>query len=170
MPAFSMQKQSARNLVISPNAQIAYGGILADNKLTIRQRFDPSSVFEKTPSRRTDYSAVGKGSEWATSDNITAWDIKATLKAEADVQFLGWVMAFVFGQETVTGVAAPFTHTFTVPNISATMPCTTAYVEETADVKYKIPDLAVGKFSLDVPERGSVLVSPNSVRTAPCTP
>jgi hypothetical protein len=165
MPAFSMQKQASRNLVLSPNAQIAYGGILAENKLTIRQRFDPSSVFEKTPSRRTDYLAVGKGSEWATSDNITAWDIKATLKAEADAQFLGWIMAFVFGQEVVTGVAAPYTHAFTVPNISATMPCTTAYIEETQDEKFKIPDLAVGNFSLDVPERGSVMVTADAVGT-----
>jgi hypothetical protein len=170
MPAFSMQKQASRNLVISPNAQIAYGGLLAENKLTIRQRFDPSSVFEKTPSRRSDYSSVGKGSEWATSDNITAWDIKATVKAEADAQFLGWVMAFVFGQETVAGVAAPYTHTFTVPNISATMPCTTAYVEETADVKYKIPDLAVSSFSLEVPERGSVIVSADAVGTGRWVP
>lgn len=170
MPAFSMQKQAARNLVLSPKSQIAYGGILAEAGLTIRQRFDPSSVFEKTPSRRTDYAAVGKGSEWATSDNITAWDIKATLKSEADAQFLGWVMAFVFGQETVTGVAAPFTHAFTVPNISATMPCTTVYVEETADVKYKIPDLAVANFSLDVPERGSVMVSADAVGTGRWVP
>ena len=128
MPAFSMQKQSSRNLVLSPNAQIAYGGILAEAKLTIRQRFDPSSVFEKTPSRRTDYNTVGKGSEWATNDQATAWDIKGTLKSEADSQLLGWILAFVFGQETVTGAAAPYTHTFTVPNISATMPCTTVEV------------------------------------------
>lgn len=126
MSAFSMQKQSARNLVLSPNAQTTYGGILAETKLTIRQRFDASSVFVKTPSRRTDYSDVGKGSEWATNDQLTAWDIKATLKSEADSQLLGWMLAFVFGQETVTGEAAPYTHTFTVPNISATMPCTTA--------------------------------------------
>jgi len=165
MPAFSMQKQSARNLVLSPNAQIAYGGILAEVKLSTRQRFDPSSVFEKTPSRRTDKNAVGKGSEWATNTQITAWDVKGTLKAEADAFLAGWMCAFVFGQETVTGVAAPFTHTFTVPNISATMPCTTIYVEETADVRFKLPDMAATSLSFEVPERGSITASCDLVGT-----
>lgn len=170
MPAFSMQKQSSRNLVLSASAQIAYGGILDETKLTIRQRFDPSTVFEKTPTRRSDYAAVGKGSEWATNDQLTAWDVKGTMKSEGDVELLGWMLAFVFGQETVTGAAAPYTHTFTVPNISATMPCTTIYVEETDDVKYKLPDMAATSFSLDVPERGSITASCDLVGTGRWVP
>jgi len=170
MPAFSMQKQSARNLVLSPNAQIAYGGILAENKLTTRQRFNPSTVFEKMASRRTDKNAAGKGSEWATNSQLTAWDIKGTLKSEADAFLVGWMCAFVFGQETVTGAAAPYTHTFTVPNISATMPCTTIYVEETAAVKYKLQDMAATGLSFEVPERGSITASCDLVGTGLWTP
>lgn len=170
MPAFQMQKQSARNLVLSPNSQTAYGGILAETKLTQRQRFDPSTVFEKVPSRRTDYSAVGKGSEWATNDQVTAWDVKGTLKSDADSELLGLVLAFVFGQEIVTGAAAPYTHAFTVPNISSIMPCTTAYVEETNDVKFKIPDLAFSSFALDIPERGAIKLSADCVGTGRWVP
>lgn len=165
MPAFQMQKQSSRNLVLSPNSQIAYGGILAEAKLTQRQRFDASTVFEKLASRRTDYSTVGKGSEWATNDQVTAWDIKGTLKSEADSELLGLILAFVFGQEAVTGAAAPYTHTFTVPQISSVMPCTTVYVEETNDVKFKIPDFAFSSFSLDIPERGAIMLSADGVGT-----
>lgn len=170
MPAFSMQKQSARNLVLSPNSQIAYGGILAEAKLTQRQRFDPSTVFEKLASRRSDYSTVGKGSEFATNDQLTAWDTKATLKSEGDAELLGWILAFVFGQETVTGAAAPYTHTFTTPLISATMPCTTIYVEDTNDVKFKVPDCAVSGFSLDIPERGAIMATADLVGTGRWVP
>lgn len=165
MPAFSMQKQSARNLVLSNNTQLLYGGILADIEMTLRQRFDPSTVFEKTPSRRSDKMDAGKGSEWATEEQITAWDIKGTLKSEADSALIGWMLSLCFGQEVVTGSAAPFTHTFTVPNISATMPCTTIYVEETNDVKYKLQDMAVSSVSIEVPERGAIMASADVVGT-----
>ena len=164
MAAISMQKQSSRNLVLSANAQAAYGGVLADANLTQRQRFDPSSVFEISSSRRNDKSQSGKGSEFATSDQITAWMTKGTVKSEADTWLLGWMLAFIFGQDAVVG-AGPFTHTFTSPNITATMPCTTVYVEETVDVHRHIPDMAATSFTLDVPERGSLSCSLDLVGT-----
>lgn len=164
MPAFSMQKQSSRNLILSPNSQIAYGGVLADAKFTTRQRFDPSTVFEHDATFRSDNAASGKGSEWATDSQITSWDGKGTIKAEADAFLMGWMMALTFGQEVVTG-AGPYTHTFSVPNITATMPCTTLYVEETNDVKFKLPDMAAAKLSLTVPERGSISASLDMVGT-----
>ena len=166
---FQMQKQSSRVLVISPNAQAAYGGILADAALTTRQRFDPSSAFEAKASNRTDKMMVGKGSEWATDDQITSWDTDGTIKADADVFVLGWMLAFIFGQEFVTG-AGPYTHTFTLPNITATMPCTTIYVQETTDVLRKFQDMAAKSLSLDVPARGAVSASLDMVGTGRWTP
>lgn len=169
MPAFTMQKQSSRNLVLSPNVQAAYGGPLAEAALSVRQRFDPSTVFEKMPSRRNDKAAAGKGSEWATSDQITGWDTKGTLKNEGDAWLLGYMLALVFGQETVTG-SGPYLHTFTVPNVTATMPCTSIYVEETNDVKFTLPDMAASSLSLSVPERGSISASLDMVGTGRWTP
>jgi len=158
MPAISMQKQSARKLVLSPNQQAAYGGVLADANLTISQRFGMSSVFEKDRSIRTDKEYVGKGTEFATNQQTTAWDTKGTLKNEADAFLLGWMLAFTCGQEVASG-AGPYTHTFTIPQITATMPCTTLYIQETNDQMFKLPDMAAKSLSLDVPERGAIMAS-----------
>ena len=164
MPTFTMQKQSSRNLVLSPNAQAAYGGVLADAALTVRQRFDPSTVFEAKASNRTDKMMAGKGSEWATDDTITAWDTSGTVKDHADAFLLGWMLAFIFGTDTATG-AGPYNHSFVVPPITATMPCTTLYVEETNDVKRKFADMAAKSLSIDVPERGAISCSLDLVGT-----
>lgn len=163
---FTMQKQSARRLVLSPNSQAAYGGVLADAALTIAQRFDMSSGFMVETKRISDKAATGKGTEFATLDEISGFETKGTIKTEpgADAQFLGWALAFLFGQETVVG-AGPYTHTFTVPPIVATMPCTTVYVQETSDVVRKFPDMAATSLSIDVPERGALGASLDMVGT-----
>jgi hypothetical protein len=150
-----MQKQSARNLVVSPKIQAAWGTRLADANLLTRQRFNPSTVFEKMATRRSDQMASGKGTEFATNTQITAWDTKGTLTTEADAFGLGWMLALLFGVETVTG-AGPYTHAFTIPTIDATMSPTTLYVEETNDQKFYLLDMCASSLSLTVPERGSV--------------
>jgi len=167
--SFSMQKQSSRNLVISPNSQVAYGGILADGNLTTRQRADSSSVFSAKASNRTDKAMIGKGSEWATDDQITSWDTDGTIKGDADVFLVGWMLAFIFGQEVVTG-AGPYTHTFTLPAVTSTMPCTTIYLEETAAVHRKFQDMSAKALSLSVPERGPLSASLDMVGTGRWTP
>lgn len=166
---FSMQKQSSRNLVISPNSQIAYGGVLADLNLTTRQRADTSTGFSPKPTNRTDKMMIGKGSEWATDDQITSWDVDGTIKSEADIFLLGWMLAFIFGQEVVTG-AGPYNHAFTLPSVTSTMPCTTIYVEETAAVHRKVQDMSAKAFSLSVPERGALNCSLDMVGTGRWTP
>jgi len=165
MPAITMQKQSARYLVLSPNQQAAYGGVLADAQFTTQQRFDMSSVFEKDRTLRTDKETVGKGTEFATNSQTTAWDTKGTLKDELDAWLAGWMLALVFGQEVVTGAGPLYTHTFTIPPINATMPCTTLYCVETQAVQFKMPDMAAKTLSLDVPERGSIMASLDMVGT-----
>ncbi len=166
----SFQKQAARNLVLSPNSQAAIGGTLADASLTVRQAIDPTTVFEKDRTNRNDKDDIGKGTEFATNTSTTAWDTRATVKNEADAFLLGWMLAFIFGQEIVTGAGAPFTHTFTVPQITSTMPVTTVYVEETAAVRIKMPDMAAKMLSLSVPERGSVMATLEMVGTGRWTP
>lgn len=164
MPSFSMQKQSARNLVLSPKIQTTWGEYLGDGSMTIRQRFNPSSVFSKDRSLRSDYSTVGKGTEWATNSQTTAWDTKGTLTTEADALSLAWMCSLIFGVDTVTG-AGPYTHTFTVPSITATMPPTTIYFEETQDQHFKMCDMCASSLSLTVPERGSVTAALDMVGT-----
>jgi hypothetical protein len=166
MPTFTMQKQAARNLVLSPKIQLAWGEYLDDAAMTLRQRFNPSTVFTKEPSRRSDQMAAGKGSEFATNSQLTAWDTKGTLTSEADAELLGWMLALLFGVEVVTGVApGPYTHTFSIPLINATMPPTTIYVEETADQHFKLCDMAASSLSLTVPERGAITSALDMVGT-----
>jgi len=169
MSQFSMQKQSARNLVISPKVQLNWGTRLADGNLTVRQRFNPSSVFEPIATRRSDQMASGKGTEFATNTQITAWDTKGTLTSEADAFLLGWMLSLLFGQETVTG-AGPYNHLFTIPPIEATMTPTTMYIEETSDVKKYLLDMCASSLSLTVPERGSVTAALDMVGTGRWTP
>lgn len=166
MPTFTMQKQAARNLVLSPKIQLTWGEYLADAAMTLRQRFNPSTVFTKDLSRRSDQMAAGKGSEFATNTQITARDTKGTLTSEADAELLGWMMALLFGVETVTGVApGPYTHTFSIPLIDATMQPTTIYVEETADQKFEMCDMCASSLSLTVPERGAITAALDMVGT-----
>jgi hypothetical protein len=175
-----MQKQSARNIVVGPNTQVAYGGILADAALTKRLRFDSSSMFTPTPTRRSDKDYAGKGTEFATDETITAWDTDGNIKIEADSWGLGWMLAMIFGQEVVTGSGAPYTHTFTVPPISAVMPCTTVYVEDTADIKRKFQDMFATDLTITIPERGAVMAelsmqgtgrfTPGAITTMPALP
>ncbi len=164
-----LQKVSSRVLVISPNAQAAYGGILADANLTVVQRADASTVFSAKPSNRTDMNMIGKGGDFATNDNITAWDTDGTLKTEGDTFVLGWMLAFIFGQDTASG-AGPYTHAFTIPQAIATMPCTTVYVSESTSAQRKFQDMSAKSLSLTVPERGSLSVSLDMVGTGRWTP
>jgi hypothetical protein len=164
-----MQKQASRNLVISPKVQTTWGTRLLDASLTVRQRFNPSTVFEKMQTSRSDQMTAGKGTEWATDRTITSWDTKGTLTAEADAFLLSWAMALIFGQETDTG-AGPYTHTFTVPNVTATMPATSLYIEETADQHFYMPDMSATSLSLTVPERGAVSLALDMVGTGKWTP
>jgi hypothetical protein len=165
----SLQKTSQRNIVLSVNSQTNYGEVMADAALTQRQRFDPSSAFTVKPSGRTDKSMAGKGTEFATDYTDTSWDTDGTLKYQADTWFTAWALAFAFGADTVTG-AGPYTHSFTIPQTTPTMPCTCVYVEETADQKRKFQDMSIKTVSIDIPERGPIMVSVDLVGTGRWTP
>jgi hypothetical protein len=154
----SMQKQSGRNLVISPYAQAAYGGVLADDKLIRRLQFDSGSVLELAISRRSDQADAGKGTEFATNGQPTDRDTKMSLKREAEAWWMGWMQSFLFGQKITTG-AGPYRHTSTFPNINSTLVPTSVYVEETADIHYKAPDICVSSLSLSIPSRGALMAT-----------
>jgi hypothetical protein len=152
---FESQKKSARNLVLSANMQAAYGGLLADAMLTRRQRFDGSAILELLSTRRSDKEMSGKGTQFATDGQLTGWDTKFSFKAELDAWLAGWAFAFGMGADTVTGVTAPFTHAIAFDDTTTQAPATTLYLEDTAAVKYKVPDMAVSDLTLTIPERGA---------------
>jgi hypothetical protein len=157
--AFESQKKSARNLVLSVNKQAAYGGALVDAALTRRQRFDGTGVLDLTRAFRTDYEHAGKGTQFATDQATTGLDTKFDFKAELDAWLAGWALAFVMGADAPTGTGgpppvAPFTHALTFDESTTQAPATTVYVEDTADVKYKLADMALNELTLTIPARG----------------
>lgn len=164
MAAISMQKQSSRNLVLSPKVQTTYGTALADTALTIRQRFDPSTSFQPSLAVRTDKMMAGKGSEWATNSQVTKWDSSGTLKIDADTLGIGFMLSMIFGEEVDTD-AGPYVHNYSVPAITATMPSTTIYTEDTAAVHRHFLDMAASSLSITVPERGAIQASLDMVGT-----
>lgn len=162
-----MQKQTARNMVLAPYTQAAYGGALSDAALTYRASVDPTTNFNPAMSRFSDAGAIGHGTDFATVSLITSQDTQGTMKGKGGVDswLLGYMLALIFGQEVVTGAASPYTHTFSIPNITTTMPCTTIYCEDTADIHRKYADMAAKSLSIDVPERGPIQASLDLVGT-----
>jgi hypothetical protein len=162
-----MQKQTARNMVLAPYTQAAYGGALADASLTYRASVDPSTNFNPSMDRFSDAGAIGHGTDFATVSLITAQNTQGTMKGMGGVDdwLLGYMLALIFGQEVVTGSAAPYTHAFSIQPISTTMPCTTIYCEDTADIHRKYADMSAKSLSIDVPERGPLQASLDMVGT-----
>jgi hypothetical protein len=170
MAQFESQKKSARNLVLSANKQVAYGGVLPDLSLTHRQRFDGSAVLDMSPTRRSDAEYSGKGTEFATDGQTTGFDTKFNFKAEADAWLAGYGFAFAMGKETVTGVAAPYTHAFVFDESTSQACGTTLYLEDTNDVKNKVQDMAVSELTLQIGARGACELDLSFAGTGRLTP
>jgi hypothetical protein len=154
---FNSQWKSARNLVLSPNSQAAWNGALADASMTQRQRFDGAAILDLTTTRRTDESYAGKGTAFATDGQVTSYDTKLSgFKAELDSWLVGYLFAFLMGKDTVTGAAAPYTHTLAFDESTRTAVPTTIYLEDTDDVHYKCPDMCLNDITLTIPEIGAV--------------
>lgn len=155
---FLSQWKTARNLMLSVNSQPAWNTALADAALTHRQRFDGAAILERTITRRSDINYAGKGSAFATNGQITSYDTKFSgFKAELSPWLAGWICAFLMGTDTVTGVASPYSHTFTFDETTRTAVPTTVYVEDTEDVHNKCPDMCISDLTLTISEVGAIM-------------
>jgi hypothetical protein len=156
---FQVQSKTLRNLMLSYNSQTAWNTALADAAMTLRQRFDGGAVFEQTITRRSDLDYAGKGSFFATDGQITSYDTKFSgFKAELTPELAGYIPAFLMGIDTVTGMAAPYAHAMTFDQTTREAIPTTVYVEDTEDVKYKCPDMAINDMTLTIGDIGAVMV------------
>ena len=157
MPAYNFepQKKSARNLILSANSQLAAGTVFADLKLTRRIRFDGAAVLEQKPTRIDDKDMSGKGTEFATENQITNWDASFSVKGKADDWWTAWALAFVMGADTLTA-GPPAVHAFAFDETTTQAKMTNLYLEDTADVKAKYPDFAVSDLTLSYAGKGAV--------------
>lgn len=156
MAVLESQKKSARNLVLSPKSQLSSNDVFADASLTRRQRFDGSSILELKQTRRSDKDMSGKGTEFATDGQMTSFDSTFSVKAELDDYLAGWALAFCMGTDTVTGMAAPYTHAIAFDESTTEAKMTNVYLEDTEDVKAKYPDMAISEVTLSYASRGAV--------------
>lgn len=157
MAAFESQKVTARNLALSINSQLTPNDLFIDAKFTQRQRFKGDSVWESMPSVRSDKDMSGKGTEFATEGQVTLWDTKGSFKCEAEPFTLGWMFAFAFGADAVTGMG-PYTHAFSIEESTSQAPMTNVYVEDTAAVKTKYQDLALTEFTITYDEKAAIML------------
>jgi hypothetical protein len=163
---FETQPKFLRNLMLSLNKQAAWNTALADAALTYRQRFDGAAVLEQKITRRSDIGYAGKGTAFATNGQITSYDTELSgFKVELAPWMAGWLFAFLMGKETVTGVAAPYTHVFTFDESTRTAVPTTLYVEDTEDVKYKVPDFCINDVTITINETGAVMAEMTGMGT-----
>ncbi len=178
---FEPQSKLLRTLALSTLRQAAWNGPLADAALTRVQRFDGTAVIDFETERRSDKEYSGKGSWFATNGQITTQGIKVSgLKSELSPWLAGWLFSFGLGKDLVTGSAAPYTHTCSFDQSTRQAVPTTAFLQDTDDLVYKVQDLAVSDFTLTISDKGSVTAdysllgtgryTPGALATAPTVP
>ena len=156
---FEPQSKLLRRMVVSPYKQSSWGtaAALVMGALTYDQRFDGSAVLDLNPTRRSDANMSGKGSHFATNGQVTSWDLKISgVKTEASAWTLGYALAFLLGKETVTGSAAPYTHTMAFDESTRQGVPTTVFMQDSDGLVYFVPDLCITKLTITIPETGAI--------------
>jgi hypothetical protein len=159
MSTFNVQSKLTRTLVLAPNKQGGWGTAIPDAALTRVQRFDGSAVIDFGTERRSDRGMSGKGFSFATNSQHTMQSVKLTgLKAESTDWLLPWILSNLMGKLVTTGAALPYTHVCTFDETTRTAIPTTIYLQDTADVAYRLLDMFVTSCTMTFPAKGSVSV------------
>jgi hypothetical protein len=156
MPTYEPQHISARNLVLTPNSQAAYGTPVIEADLLERARFDGQAFASITPTFWDDGALSGRGHEFPTERDPIKWDTALQIARHVDDWFAGWMLAQVLQAYSVTNVGAVYTHVFKPLSATRQAKATTVYFEDSAVVKYKMPDLVGVELTVAIPEDGPV--------------
>jgi len=144
MAPFNSQLIRTRAAVISDKKQTTYGTALLDASLTHSLRFE-GGAFPDFPVKEyfSDLDLAGKGHPWATVRTEIRRNSRFSIGGLAVYDFLvGWLGAMCFGKVQTSG-AGPYTHLFTTDLSTLISPVTSILLQDTADIKYKLFDLAV---------------------------
>jgi len=166
MAGFESQKKSARLLYYAPNKQPSYGTALVNGKFVAgwQQRFDGAGILELTPTKRTDKN-MAKGTEFATNEQTTGWDLKFGHKSDLDARLAGMIMAFLLGSDTITGGSAPYTHSMAFEETTTQAVATSIYMVDTAAIERTLIDMAISDVTLTIPARGPCTIEVNWMGT-----
>src|SRR5947209_13624780 len=142
-----------KNLAIAPNKQNNYLTPVAAASYTQRPR-NPGTAFAAiTPSYYSDEQLANKGHNWPTVRQRTMQATEFSATWDVDNFNIGWALAFAMGAVTVSG-AGPFTHLFKFIQSSNQMPVTSILFQDTNDVIYQLPDLALADLQISGKESG----------------
>jgi hypothetical protein len=123
-------------------------------------------VLELKTTRRSDLNYAGKGTAFATNGQVTSYDTGLSgLKCEGSPWLVAWALAFLMGTDTVTGDAAPYTHTFDFDETTRTAVPTTVYMEDTEGLHYYCPDMCVNDVTITINEIGAIMIEATLVGT-----
>ncbi|HWR17119.1 MAG TPA: hypothetical protein VN577_19980 [Terriglobales bacterium] len=151
---FEQQTVEARNITLSTNKQNAFGTALADAAMTLRPPIiDPGSFANIKKEWYSNLQRGNKGHQWATVRQEIGRFTDFQMGGDLDEVLAGWLCAFAFMDVTTTGAGVK-THAFKPLVSSNQAPVTTIYFEDTADLKYKMQDLAIAELEISGSDRG----------------
>lgn len=146
-----------RNLAIAPNKQNTFLTPVAAASYTQRPRNPGNYNAIHTPSFYTDELMANKGHQYAAAKQRIMESTSFDATMDLDAFLAGWALFFILGTETVTG-AGPFTHTMKFLQSTNQMPVTSLLCQETNDVIFQLPDMAILELVITGKESGPLQV------------
>ncbi|MBZ5509941.1 MAG: hypothetical protein LAN70_02115 [Acidobacteriia bacterium] len=156
MPTYEPQHILVRNLLLTANRQNAYATPVPDANLLEHCRFDGQAFASIVPSFWDDGALSGLGHEFPTVRQNIKWDSSLQLSRHVDEWFAGWMLAQVLQEYSVTNVGAVYTHVFKPLSTTRQAKPTTVYFEDSAAIKYRMPDLVGVELTVTIPDSGPV--------------
>ncbi|HLJ87759.1 MAG TPA: hypothetical protein VKZ53_13115 [Candidatus Angelobacter sp.] len=143
-----------RNLALAPNKQAALQVPVALASYTQRPRLPGTSFAQIQKQYFSDEQLANKGHQWPTLKVPTQYTTAFDATWDLDSFVAGWLMAFSMGSVVVSG-AGPFTHVFKFIQSSNQMPVTSVLFQDTNDIFYQMPDLAISDLVITGKDTGT---------------
>jgi hypothetical protein len=145
MPTFNSQLIRARALAVADEKETTYGTGVLDANFTAghNARFDGGAFAQFPVKEYFSDLDLAKGHPWATVRAEIKRTSKFSINNMAMYDYIaGWLGAYCFGKVVTTG-AGPFSHLFTADLTTFLSPVTSLLIQDTADIKYKLFDMAI---------------------------
>lgn len=143
----------AKNVALAANKQNTFGTPVAASAYVSRPRNPGTSFGQIIPKFYSDEMLSNKGHQFPTTKQRIMQDTAFDATWDVDNFLAGWLCAFAMGSDTVTG-SGPYTHVFKFLQSTNQMPVTSVYFQDTNDVKYQLPDLAISDVQITGKESG----------------
>lgn len=153
---FSYEPQDildVKNIALAANKQNTFLTPVAAAAYVYRQRNPGTAFASLTPSFYSDEMLAGKGHNWPTVKQRIAQKSEFQGTWDVDSFNLAWALAFIMGADTASG-AGPYTHLFKFLQATNQMPVTTLLFQDTTDLIFQFPDLAIADLQITGKESG----------------